>query len=414
MFGVDNTFLSRVVDADVFEPYDGGRARRGARRAARRSCPTARRRRSTSATCASTTTWPGSPSTTSTRRPTSRRSPTRPTPTCSSWRTRRRRRPGWRSCWRRSPSSATTAGSGLLDAPARQRRRGRRRLDRAPTTSGSRGAGDGTKPLVVSYGTSPPAEVDVRRPADRRRRPRPSSTRRASARSSSPACCAAPSTPSEARQLVDFLLVADVPGRAAAEPVRVPGQHRRAAARGVHRQRHACPPIRPTLDPADDRREPRDVDRRVDRHRPALTDRRDGRDGDASPAEPAAAGARRRAGGRAGRVPARVLRLAVRHAARSRADGARRSATRSGARVDVATSPGSRCGRPSSARRLTIVVGLAPAYVLARYRFAGRRLLASLLTAAFVLPTVVMGAALLALLPDSGSSAACRRSCWPT
>ena len=48
---------------------------------------------------------------------------------------------------------------------------------------------------------------------------------------------------------------------------------------------------------------------------------------------------------------------------------------------------------------LTIVVGLAPAYVLARYRFAGRRLLASLLTAAFVLPTVVMGAAVLALLP---------------
>ena len=48
---------------------------------------------------------------------------------------------------------------------------------------------------------------------------------------------------------------------------------------------------------------------------------------------------------------------------------------------------------------LTIVVGLGPAYVLARYRFAGRRLLASLLTAAFVLPTVVMGAAILALLP---------------
>ncbi len=48
---------------------------------------------------------------------------------------------------------------------------------------------------------------------------------------------------------------------------------------------------------------------------------------------------------------------------------------------------------------LTIAVGLGPAYVLARYRFAGRRLLASLLTAGFVLPTVVMGAAILALLP---------------
>jgi thiamine transport system permease protein len=50
---------------------------------------------------------------------------------------------------------------------------------------------------------------------------------------------------------------------------------------------------------------------------------------------------------------------------------------------------------------LTIVVGLLPAYVLARFRFAGRRLLGGLLTAAFVLPTVVMGAAFLALLPAS-------------
>ena len=48
---------------------------------------------------------------------------------------------------------------------------------------------------------------------------------------------------------------------------------------------------------------------------------------------------------------------------------------------------------------LTIAVGLAPAYVLARYSFPGRRLLSSLLVAAFVLPTVVMGAAVLAMLP---------------
>jgi len=49
----------------------------------------------------------------------------------------------------------------------------------------------------------------------------------------------------------------------------------------------------------------------------------------------------------------------------------------------------------------TIVVGLAPAYVLARYEFRGRTVLVGLLTAMFVLPTVVMGAAFLALLPDS-------------
>lgn len=50
---------------------------------------------------------------------------------------------------------------------------------------------------------------------------------------------------------------------------------------------------------------------------------------------------------------------------------------------------------------LTVTLGLAPAWVIARYDFVGRRLLLSLLTAVFVLPTVVMGAAFLALLPDS-------------
>jgi thiamine transport system permease protein len=50
---------------------------------------------------------------------------------------------------------------------------------------------------------------------------------------------------------------------------------------------------------------------------------------------------------------------------------------------------------------VTIVVGLIPAYVFARYEFRGRTVLVGVLTAMFVLPTVVMGAAFLALLPDS-------------
>lgn len=50
---------------------------------------------------------------------------------------------------------------------------------------------------------------------------------------------------------------------------------------------------------------------------------------------------------------------------------------------------------------LTLGAGIVPAYVVARYRFAGRRLLVGLLTSVFVLPTVVVGAALLAVLPDS-------------
>jgi thiamine transport system permease protein len=50
---------------------------------------------------------------------------------------------------------------------------------------------------------------------------------------------------------------------------------------------------------------------------------------------------------------------------------------------------------------LTLAAGLLPAYVLARFRFRGRRTVQALLTVPFVLPTVVVGAAFLALLPES-------------
>ena len=50
---------------------------------------------------------------------------------------------------------------------------------------------------------------------------------------------------------------------------------------------------------------------------------------------------------------------------------------------------------------VTIGLGLAPAYVIARFDFRGRTVLVGVLTAMFVLPTVVMGAAFLAVLPDS-------------
>lgn len=50
---------------------------------------------------------------------------------------------------------------------------------------------------------------------------------------------------------------------------------------------------------------------------------------------------------------------------------------------------------------LTIAAGLAPAFVLARYEFRGRRLLDGLLASVFVLPTVVVAAAVMAVMPDS-------------
>ena len=49
---------------------------------------------------------------------------------------------------------------------------------------------------------------------------------------------------------------------------------------------------------------------------------------------------------------------------------------------------------------LTMAVGLPAAFVLGRYEFPGRRVVTAFVTTPFVLPTVVVGAALLAALPD--------------
>lgn len=49
---------------------------------------------------------------------------------------------------------------------------------------------------------------------------------------------------------------------------------------------------------------------------------------------------------------------------------------------------------------ITLIVGLAPTWAVSRFEFVGRRLFLSLLTAVFVLPTVVVGAAFVAVLPE--------------
>lgn len=87
-------------------------------------------------------------------------------------------------------------------------------------------------------------------------------------------------------------------------------------------------------------------------------------------------------------------------------------ATLIGRVVDAGT-VGDTLGRPGLARvawftlwqavvstGLTLAIGIWPAWVLARWSFPGRRALAALTTAPFLLPTVVVGAAFLALLPD--------------
>ena len=50
---------------------------------------------------------------------------------------------------------------------------------------------------------------------------------------------------------------------------------------------------------------------------------------------------------------------------------------------------------------LTLALGLAPAFLLGRWEFRGRRVLRALVTVPFLLPTVVVGAAFVSLLPDA-------------
>ncbi len=49
----------------------------------------------------------------------------------------------------------------------------------------------------------------------------------------------------------------------------------------------------------------------------------------------------------------------------------------------------------------TLLVGIGPAYLLARWEFSGRRLISTLITIPFMLPTVVVSSAFIALLPHS-------------
>ena len=227
----------------------GRRARQRARTSCAPSCPTARPRPSTSATCASTTTSPGSTSTTSSRRPTSPPWPTRPTPTCSSSQNPATSSPGLAFVLATIAEFGEDGWQRLLGAAARQRRRGRRRLDRGLLRAVLRGR---RRPQAArrQLRHEPAGRGRVRRPADRRRDHGGRSTRRASARSSSPACCAAPSTPTRPASSSTSCCRRALPGRAAAEPVRLPGQRRRRRCPTCSPTTPRSPPIRLTLDPA--------------------------------------------------------------------------------------------------------------------------------------------------------------------
>jgi thiamine transport system permease protein len=77
-----------------------------------------------------------------------------------------------------------------------------------------------------------------------------------------------------------------------------------------------------------------------------------------------------------------------------------------GALTDVLADPGIRSvawftlWQATLSTLITVAVALPGAYLMARYRFRGRGAVLAIITVPFVMPTVVVGAAFLALLPD--------------
>ena len=248
MFGVDNTFLSRVVDEDVFEPYeaDGLDAVPDELRALvpdGEATPDRLRRRVRQL-----------------RHGLVRRARPR-----AAGRPRRARRPGLRRPARRAEPGDVVARAGVRAGDDRRVRRGRldRLLGAACATTASRSSTAGPRPTTSA---SPAPATGPSRSSSataRARRPRSCSpTRRSTPRrppSIDTTCfrqvefagvLRGTEHGDEARQLVDFLLSRALPGRAAAEPVRLPGERRRRRCPTCSPTTPRSPPTRPTLDPA--------------------------------------------------------------------------------------------------------------------------------------------------------------------
>ena len=169
LFGIDSTFLTRALDDG---PVRAVRGRRASTRSTRRcsSTPSTGSRRSTTATCASTTTRRTSRSTTCAV-PAEPRRPHRP----AYARPARGREPGHLVAGPRVPPGqhrGLRRGrlGGVVERPARPTACRWSTAGRRPTTSRSpaAAASEGDRPLVVSYASSPPAEVLYADPPDRR------------------------------------------------------------------------------------------------------------------------------------------------------------------------------------------------------------------------------------------------------
>ena len=240
----------------------------GARRGAS-SCPTSRprsatsddlteldrrvtrSRRSTTATCASTTTSAGSTDEGSHRPRRSRSRRPRVQGTCSWSRTRRRRRPGWRSCSPPSPASAKTGGRTTGTSSARQRRRGRRRLEGGLLHEFSGGSGEGDRPARRVVRLEPAGRGRVRRPPRSRPSRRPAwSTDGCFRQVEFAGILAGTEHEDEARELIDFMLSPTRSRRTCRSTCSCSRCDASvAAARGLHQFVESCPTIRSRCPP---------------------------------------------------------------------------------------------------------------------------------------------------------------------
>ena len=189
--------------------------------------------------------------------------------------------------------------------------------------------------------------------------------------------------PKGAQALIDFMLSRAVPGRRAREHVRAArcGTGRRCptAFRGT-------PSRRPTRSSCRRREIGANRDRWIDewtQSRPAL--RR------AAP---------RRRGGRPGGVRRALLRVPARGDPRARAHVERAALSPTALSRRRRGCCGSRPGRRRRRPRSRSSLGLPLAWAIGRFRFRGRSLARALVLVPFVLPTVVVATAFLALLPD--------------
>ena len=243
----------------------------------------------------------------------------------------------------------------------------------------ARGGGD--RPLVVSYGSSPPAEVLFGDPPPR---PDRRDRRRASGRSSSPASCAAPITATKPASSSTSSPARRSSRSSPLQPVRLPGRSGGATAARV--QQSAIVPTTRTNSTPRDRREPRHLDRRVDG-----------------------------AGDRVNRLPRRLtLGLAAAPLALLAIFYLWPFLTLLAHAVDADAIHDTLSSSPDVGRRLvhalaggrstalTLLVGLTPAYVFSRYRFPGRTLLLASDDGDVRAPDgASSGAAILAIAPDS-------------